>query len=515
MYAQTSLKKSVRIHKNTHAVMNVIAPDVRPCDTANLIPSASRNLFACQGEQIWIMRRGVKTPIVWADLKREFQEGGMAPEDLKAVGDLRKNTINTMLREEVNSACYDAAGSTDLTSDLDFTYMTFQKPNNVMQTLLNFYAKFYRQFGNFSDVVFDTNFYVTNTVMTIPCYDSITDAKVKDLFIPLPTKTGMTVMGAWFPESEVAWQALDEDMAYLGIEENMQNIMHHRGAGAKLPDMLRFGYALFAILDAIQAIMVPPESASKKCAFLLLLRLLVCLGSVNSNEKYVSGSTMAFIVLGIPLKTSRARFLAYLDNLVYLEEWRLVAGQRTDDSAFLTFFDASSKYMGRLQDSLAGEEEGFAPAEFHRLCTLAKKWREKVRGKIALEHAKTHEDGKAVLGELALMGCDSVAGIMRVLDAVTSKVRAKFSHPTDLAKQLYTDVKRVITSSVDVQTTPQYLMSVGVKDSTAFISQLRGICDQATHALAHAYGSRLQLQQPLGGGGSRASYFGMKTRASP
>lgn len=470
----------------------VVRPDVLLCDTADLVPPDKRGLFACHDNQIWLVRGdGRHERIEWAKLKRDFQQGALSAADMKAVGDLRKNAIAAMLRAETRSPCYNAAGSTDLTSDLDFTYMTFVTPKNtVMTSLLNFYARFYAQFGNFSDVTFDTNFYITNTIMSTQCFAQVTSPRIQKLFTPLAPG----LVAAWFqPSAPPGWQALDDDLAYIGIQENTGNVEAHASAAARLPDMLRFGCALFEALEAADAELaaLSPEQ------LLLLVRLLIVLGSVNSNEKYISAYTTAFIVYRVPLPTPRARCLAYLDNLVYLLEWRAAAGGRTDAEAYLTFFDAGSKYLGRLLACLRspGGPQLRAPpaAAFVTLCELGQEWRDTVRGKLPIASPQ----GQGVLARLAAIGCNSVQGIMALVDAATAQVRAEFGAPREAATALYAAAKRTVRAAVGVDDKGRGQLEVRV-DKPALLQALAAVGTQAQQDV---------LLRLSGGGGA---WFGLR-----
>lgn len=477
-----ALPTSSEVGKTSQVV--VFKSDVLPCDRANLVPRERRDLFRCQGDYIRIVREGGKAELIeWAKLKRDFQRGAISALDMKAVGELRKNAITALLRDETRSPCYDAAGSTDLTSDLDFTYMTFLTPHNtVMTSLLTFYARFYAQFGNFSDVTFDTNFYMTNTIMRDACYDEIKSPRIQNLF----RRVAPDLMGAWFmPDKEATWQALDDDLAYAGIQENTANVMTHSSAAARLPDMLRFGCALY---EALEAADVGGLAALSPDQLLFMVRLLIMLGSVNSNEKYISAYTTAFIVYRVPLPTLRARCLAYLDNLVYLLEWRTAAGARLDTEAYLTFFDASSKYMGRLLACLTspGLTSPLTPTPDHRfrtlspvfvqLCTLGQTWRETVRGKKPI----SSPEGQDVLAQLARIGCGSVTGIMAVVDSVTTKVRAAFN---PRIRPLYDIAKSSILAAVEFEDKSKGQLELRV-DRPLLLAALSGVCAAAAKAAA-------------------------------
>ena len=430
--------------------------------TSDLCGEDLGEYFACHdNHEIW-MKLPVQgqtpteaQPIVWEQLKHLFESKTIGIDEMEAVGRLRRATVNAMLKAQIDNPCYSEAGSTDPTSDLDFSFVTYVTPSNMLVMLLNFYEKFYYRFGNFSDVTFDTNYYICTTIINAACWGMITDVRVSSLFIPIANNA----LGLWFESSHQQWIDVDNDLAFIALQEHVANVTKHDAAAAdsRLPDMIRAGGTLFQMLTDLDQLS-PPSADHLK----LLLRLLTMISSVNANEAYVSDYTVAFIVHHIPLPTNRARYLACIDNYAYVLEWATKVGVRSDWEAYVFFFNGSSKYIMRMLACLTSEGpqtiEWAIPETFRRLGEISKRWRDQIRGKVPLSYFQNptlNEPPDAKLGwELLrdlLTIADSVVELTQIVLEVMVTVYNQFGEPSPSATQLYHFVKRAVRKHIDVQ----------------------------------------------------------------
>ena len=83
--------------------------------------------------------------IDWHILKEKFKKNEIKPDILKQVGNLRREKIDEILSElNINKSCYYEFGLTDLTSDIDFTYVDFNNPKKNVENLKKYIWKLSR-----------------------------------------------------------------------------------------------------------------------------------------------------------------------------------------------------------------------------------------------------------------------------------------------------------------------------------------------------------------------------------
>eukprot|EP01084_Bolivina_argentea_P145905 255617_1 len=63
--------------------------------------------------------------------------------------------------------CFDDIGSSKLTSDLDFTLVRWDRPQNVVQYMTNFYKSAEKLLGNYPNKAFDMNFYIATCIISV------------------------------------------------------------------------------------------------------------------------------------------------------------------------------------------------------------------------------------------------------------------------------------------------------------------------------------------------------------
>jgi hypothetical protein len=92
---------------------------------------------------------------------------------LYAISSFRKYSIEmfkVILFDNFIETCYNEAGSTNLTSDLDFTYINLTYPSLSVIMMDLFYKIFNNIFNDESSNVFDMNYYICSTYIGEDCY---------------------------------------------------------------------------------------------------------------------------------------------------------------------------------------------------------------------------------------------------------------------------------------------------------------------------------------------------------
>jgi hypothetical protein len=123
--------------------------------------------------------------INWNKIKTLFKENRIPIWIITAINTLRKAYIKLLFKRKRHDAeCYMEFGSENLISDLDFTYIPYDKPDTIVPELILFYNDFYENFGDYPNNVFDTNFYICNTMVKTSCFVTIKNPNTKNLFMP-------------------------------------------------------------------------------------------------------------------------------------------------------------------------------------------------------------------------------------------------------------------------------------------------------------------------------------------
>ena len=123
--------------------------------------------------------------IEWEHFKSLFKKGKIDEKLMRIIGCLRRMTILYLRSKlQIIENCYVEIGSDTPTSDLDFTYVAYSNPKSVVTRMIKFYNLFYSMYGNYPDITFDTNYYITSTILDKNCYKTITSKPILRLFTP-------------------------------------------------------------------------------------------------------------------------------------------------------------------------------------------------------------------------------------------------------------------------------------------------------------------------------------------
>jgi hypothetical protein len=356
-------------------------------DTSMLVDDIKNNfnrivddkIIICEDNKIKIkdFETSLYVLINWDKLKRLFKTDLLKTDTMngtdimKGVGGLRKAIVNYLINKSPSliKECYMEFGSTDPTSDLDFTYVTYSHPEVVLKMMIDFYTEFHKIFGNFPDETFDTNFYICTTFVRGDCFSKVTNKKIKDLFIPVGGYQKL------YNFNDNIYKKIDRDLAFLVLQEHINGLDTHANKTEKFKKLIQTSKLFYDILINIDKAQIEHNK------LLLLLRLLYYLMTAYSNESYISDATYSLIVLKINPDNIEDRYLSFMDNFAYLKEWKLFYEKKEHTSLnLLGFYDAASKYISRCADSLVGTGITVDNA----IATDATKWRETIRGKVAL-----------------------------------------------------------------------------------------------------------------------------------
>ena len=133
--------------------------------------------------------------INWSRLKYLYKDNSTDVEIIKlinAINFLRRISIDFLKKSIIYNfinECYTEAGSTNPTSDLDFSYINILNLVQSVYMMDIFYKIFYELFGGSSADVFDVNYYICSSILQQSCYNtnkistSITTPISKDIKI--------------------------------------------------------------------------------------------------------------------------------------------------------------------------------------------------------------------------------------------------------------------------------------------------------------------------------------------
>ena len=123
--------------------------------------------------------------INWHRLKNMYKKHSTNIEIIKllyAVSSLRKLTmiiIKEILFDNFVNPCYNEAGSTNLTSDLDFSYINISHPS-LSVVSMDLFNKLIKSIYNDDPWnVFDINYYICSTFFSAECYDNPDNKKIE------------------------------------------------------------------------------------------------------------------------------------------------------------------------------------------------------------------------------------------------------------------------------------------------------------------------------------------------
>jgi hypothetical protein len=334
-----------------------------------------QNILVCDNGRIQFKYDDNDTSdIVWKKLKKNFENNLISVDVMKGIGGLRKMTVQYLLHEggtkintKIYDECYVELGSTNPTSDLDFTYISFNEPSKVLDLMIIFYNEFNKIFGNYPDVTFDTNFYICNTFIKSECFKTITNNNIKQLFVDdgnfkrlynFKNKTYEKI------DRYICFKILDKFIEDLKVSDNDHNKM------TKLIKSSRLFYDMFQYINKIKI---------NNNELLLIIRGLYYIMSASSNESYISDTTYKIIVLNKKMEDIFDYYLSYLDNFAFIEEWYLLY---KENGSIIGFFDMACKYIVRCGKSLENTE--YYNDITKELLQDSNYWRNNIRGQISL-----------------------------------------------------------------------------------------------------------------------------------
>ena len=315
-------------------------------------------------------------PIEWTKLKEGFRRGTYDVNLLKGIGGLRKLTLTYFLKQlNYNQSCYVELGSTDPTSDLDFTYIVLDDPKANLSRMAYLYNTFYRLYGNFPDITFDTNFYISSAYFSEQCFKFAND-KLRDLFVFQGGDKEFYRL-YYSGNNYVNYKTVDQDICFYVQQSYLEKIKQHANSGnstKKTVTLLKSADIFYDMLSQYDL-----TDTSQINMFILILRTVYFYMTSSSNESYISDTTYNIIVLGNQMESIRDNQLAYVDNYMFILEWFMLYKSTVK---MLEFFDVICKYIVRCNITLGYQGAPVIPV---MLVEHAKYWRENIRGKISLD----------------------------------------------------------------------------------------------------------------------------------
>ena len=318
-------------------------------------------------------------PIVWNELKSGFKDGSINRDEMMAVNCLRRLTVMYLIKKlRLGKKCYTELGSTTLTSDLDFTYVSYTNPSLVTERLIVFYKEFKKMYGNYPDVTFDTNYYISNAIVASDCFKSVRSKEIRSLFKKIPHKTFYHLINYRKPESKLALDFQNCFAVQMRQRDHLLRHHHHddddKTNTNKLHHMIQTATMFY---DMLQQEMKPKDD---KILFVRTLYYLLCL---YSNESYISDGALMIILFNITPKHQEEAFLAFVDQYLFVLEWYTIFGRSKD---LIPFFDMASKYINRAHICLEKSQSKLRLDT--ELVRNAKFWVENIRGKMSFREAK-------------------------------------------------------------------------------------------------------------------------------
>lgn len=299
--------------------------------------------------------------IEWEKLKQGFKNGIISVDVMKGLGGLRKATVNYLISKDGDffPQCYSEFGSNTPTSDLDFTYITYNDPSKVMGKLISFYNSFYLLYNNYPDVAFDTNFYICNTYVPKECYNLITNDRIKSLFVKACDK--FYNLGAYTDDRYVI---IDSSICVNVLDKKLEC----KTLKNKFANLVKYATIFYDLLANCEKL------AINNNILILILRSLYYYMCLYSNESYICDATIRFFVHKKDDITASEKYIAYIDNFCFINEWYELYEQGDD---FVGFIDGVSKYIVRCSKLLTDGYHHIDPD----LLLLCEFWLESIRGK--------------------------------------------------------------------------------------------------------------------------------------
>ena len=370
--------------------------------------------------------------INWHNLKKYFQQNKISVCTLRGIGVLRKIIVSYLLEKiGYNKICYVENGSTTPLSDLDFTYVTYKYPSKVIPTMVQFYNLFSEIFDDFPHNVFDTNFYITSTIITPACYSEITNENIKSLFV---LENNFYRLRNYSNSEYIKY---DENICFeilrLSFEERKKY------SEKSIENLLIYARKFYNILTDID------KNTLDKDNLLLQLRTLFYFMSLYSNESYISDATFSFIVLRNSNLTIREKYLSFTDNYAYILYWLAFYRQ----SHFMEYFDIVCKYIIRCYDSLLG-----TPFENNINIILIKHashWRFNIRGKQNLNSDLAFDTWKNISHFLIQSNLNSPILLCELFTTIYRSIKQQFMCNKFEMQQIYTIQKNIDKNNISIQ----------------------------------------------------------------
>eukprot|EP01083_Nonionella_stella_P144360 450644_1 len=307
--------------------------------------------------------------MVWTEYTRKFNAHELTHSEkfAKALGvsativpdaikDLRSVTKDLLLGEAVSDYdpthtgdCYENMGSVTYTSDFDFSYVRWDKPQNMIDYFLKFTHAFKTIFGADSPEVFDMNFYISTAfIQGSACWATL-DVSIKSLFkhrtdsiyefIPVDLYTKRPRFKSY--DHYITYVLIKRRLDYLGDTQSHPEV--------NVVKRLQYGAMFYDILDRIKTGKLPITDEIK-----LSLKILKNEISFYSDESYISNQALMLIVFikkRDEMKTlirmsPTGIYTACLDNMVFIKGYYNEYRDRAD--SYLKFWNKASKYIMRI-----------------------------------------------------------------------------------------------------------------------------------------------------------------------
>jgi len=366
-------------------------------------------------------------PILWDELKSDFKKKKINEKTMRAIGGLRKCTLKYLLHtlKIKNLNCYTEIGSDTPTSDLDFTYVSYKNPSNVVPRMIKFYSQFYTMYGHFPDKTFDTNYYITALLLQKQCFEK-TREDLKKYFTKLSDN-----LYALNNYKNSSFHKLDNRVCFQ-IQKQQLNFINQKHHESKLEKLVQYALLFYMIVD--------DKSVKKTDDKILLLRTLAFFMCMYSNEAYISDKTLQIILFHLQMKNEDDKCIAFVDQYLFMYEWYTMYKDRKND--VLQFFDVVSKYIYRSGICLA--QSKFLSLIPKSILHYAEFWTKNVRGKISFQEANSLPETKEILKEIK-----SIDYLINIFTKLYKKVAFKLENKE--AKEYVQNVDLETLISVKIQ----------------------------------------------------------------
>ena len=144
---------------------------------------------------------------------------------LYAISSLRKLTmiiIKNILFDNFINSCYNEAGSTNLTSDLDFSYIDLSRPY-LSVTMMDMFYKIVRSiYDDESCNVFDINYYICSSFFSAGCYNNIIKPKPMEI-INVTYGITLLMIQRLFNLFNICTESVFKEFLNIGINEDLSD----------------------------------------------------------------------------------------------------------------------------------------------------------------------------------------------------------------------------------------------------------------------------------------------------